>query len=219
MYHSITTVTSSSSPKYLLPAGNLLIKGNIKLSDQQVLIQLYGCAHARSYVYIYHYIYVHLHRGQRYYGVGPFNLVSCCRCDECSTERQCYWKGFLSSRSTKSLFLPFIGCAFVLLARVIIANFFFNVIHGNKGEGTQRAGESCQEEISIAVMSVLLLLGNWGTFCRGKGRHFPELSYGEVTQMSGGRLYTDPYSWGLIPIAGTYYAAQASFITRPQPQS
>lgn len=187
--HSCVSVTSSSSPKYLLPLGSLLIKESIKLSKKKSWstgAYNYMDVHTHVSMHVHYYIYIHIHGGQRYYGVGPFNLISCHRCDECSTERQWYWKGFLSSHSTESLFLPFIGCTFVLLARVIIANFFFNVVHGNKGEGTQTAGESCQEEMSIAVMSILLLLVKWGTFCRGKGRHFPELSYGEATQMSSG---------------------------------
>lgn len=32
----------------------------------------------------------------------------------------------------------------------------------------QGVGESCQEEISIAVTLIALLLGNWGAFFRGE---------------------------------------------------
>lgn len=45
----------------------------------------------------------------------------------------------------------------------------------------QGAGESCQEEISIAVMLIQLLLDKREAFLGGKESHFTELRHGEVT--------------------------------------
>lgn len=67
------------------------------------------------------------------------------------------------------------------------------MVDGSKGEGTQTEGwESCQEEMSIAAVLILLLLDKQGAFLVGGKSCFTELRHGEVTQMATRALILSP---------------------------